>query len=358
MLIMSSLFAQQQNSNSRHTRHVLRRTSLHDLYEELNLRSISIDGFIGLRRDRIISLSTRRRLSEISNNQIYNEIISKQISILKKQDGSNYSDVNTIYGVDNRKDLYEINDFNIVKNARSTCCLVNNSDILYNGISYYVNCSPTDYCPNIRFYDQKKLAKCTAFAIAPDIIVTAGHCISEDELSSTSILYEFNISEKNSKINTIVQRENIYKIKEILEMGNLSKGLDYAILRIDRPVNNNRILSIRRTGKIPDKSVLYVVGYPDGLPLKVSSDGIIRNNRKKNTLIANLDTFKGNSGSPVFNAATHEVEGILTAGDEDFYWVEQQQCKNLYVCREIDCKGETIVRITALLPRIKKYLNN
>ena len=33
---------------------------------------------------------------------------------------------------------------------------------------------------------------------------------------------------------------------------------------------------------------------------------------------ANLDTYRGNSGSPVFNAITHKVEGVLVRGEQDF----------------------------------------
>jgi V8-like Glu-specific endopeptidase len=263
------------------------------------------------------------------------------------------------YGMDNRKDLYEIVNFEISKYARATCCLVDNSYIeAYDNFNYKINCRSTGYCSDVRFHDQKRLAECSAFAIAPDIILTAGHCITEEKISRFSILYEFNLPEKVEESDSIVKSDNVYKIIKLLERGKLSNGLDYAILNIDRPVSDDRILKIRRTGKISDNSKLYVAGYPDGLPLKISNDGNIRKNDNDIIFITDLDTFQGNSGSPVFNEITHVVEGILTKGDTDFFYDDKNRCQRLFKCSEKECSGETVVRITELLPYIQKYLNN
>ena len=57
-----------------------------------------------------------------------------------------------------------------------------------------------------------------------------------------------------------------------------------------------------------------------------------------------LDTYGGNSGSPVFNAATHEVEGILVRGETDF--TSNGTCNVSLVCPTSGCRGEDVTRAT------------
>ena len=63
---------------------------------------------------------------------------------------------------------------------------------------------------------------------------------------------------------------------------------------------------------------LGVIGYPSGLPVKIAfGDETVLMRKEGPWLIANLDTYGGNSGSPVFNAQG-EVEGILVRGAVDY----------------------------------------
>ena len=61
--------------------------------------------------------------------------------------------------------------------------------------------------------------------------------------------------------------------------------------------------------------------------------------------VANLDTYGGNSGSPVFASDTNRVEGILVRGETDF---EQTPagCQISLVCPTSGCRGEDITRTT------------
>jgi hypothetical protein len=47
---------------------------------------------------------------------------------------------------------------------------------------------------------------------------------------------------------------------------------------------------------------------------------------RRNYFTANLDSYAGNSGSPVFNQKTGRVEGILIQGADDFVYNEENQC--------------------------------
>ncbi len=60
-----------------------------------------------------------------------------------------------------------------------------------------------------------------------------------------------------------------------------------------------------------------MLGHPWGLPLKIAGGGkVVKNEHSESRFFfeAMLDTFSGNSGSPVLNEATLEVEGILVVG--------------------------------------------
>src|SRR5690606_11935720 len=105
-------------------------------------------------------------------------------------------------------------------------------------------------------------------------------------------------------------------------------------------------VTLRRRFHVGLKAPLIMLGHPLGLPMKASDnatmtplDGnriglfsssydLLRRIFTKQTYYnTNLDSFAGNSGSPVFNANTHVVEGILIGGGDDFEWDQVNQCR-------------------------------
>jgi V8-like Glu-specific endopeptidase len=103
-------------------------------------------------------------------------------------------------------------------------------------------------------------------------------------------------------------------------------------------------LRLRESGKVSVGERLAVIGYPSGLPLKIADDGVVRR-LEKHFFVTNLDTYHGNSGSPVLNAATGVVEGILVRGDEDFV-KSSQGCQISKTCSSTGCRGEDVSYIT------------
>src|SRR5690606_16809522 len=61
------------------------------------------------------------------------------------------------------------------------------------------------------------------------------------------------------------------------------------------------------------------------------------------------------SGSPVLNASTHEVEGILVRGEIDF--VYKNGCLASKRCDQNACRGEDVTLITHTLPYIPEQLD-
>jgi hypothetical protein len=109
---------------------------------------------------------------------------------------------------------------------------------------------------------------------------------------------------------------------------------------------------------------LVIMGYPLGLPLKVANRAEVLA-VEENYFIANLDSFQGNSGSPVFNQETGEVEGILARGKPDFY--PSNGCLKLNRCDENgkNCeeeedrlRAEEVVSISSLLSDLEEIQLN
>ena len=69
---------------------------------------------------------------------------------------------------------------------------------------------------------------------------------------------------------------------------------------------------------------------------------MVRDNSPGSFFVANLDTYGGNSGSPVFEEDSDIVEGILVRGDTDF--VSNGTCIVSNVCPTTGCGGEDVTR--------------
>lgn len=168
-------------------------------------------------------------------------------------------------------------------------------------------------CRNERFANQPSAGFCSGCLVGPSEILTAGHCA--DECSTTRVVFGFK-GEGNS-----VSANNVYKCSKVLVVSNKGVGRDFAILKLDREVQDRRPASWRRSGYPPRGTPLLMIGSPTGMPLK-SATGTIRyidNSTALGSVIStDLDAFGGNSGSCVFNKSNNLIEGVLTHGEEDY----------------------------------------
>ncbi|MEK6554242.1 MAG: serine protease, partial [Bdellovibrionota bacterium] len=201
-------------------------------------------------------------------------------------------------------------------------------------------------CKEEPFRDQLSLGFCSGFLVAPDTMVTAGHCIrTESACSSTSFVFGFNVQNAGA-YPTETPADQVYKCAKLVNSVVESAGKDYAVVKLDRPVVGHNPLKLRQSGAIQVSDAVVVMGYPSGIPLKISGGAKVRS-VQTGFFVANLDTYGGNSGSAVFNETTGEVEGILVRGEADF--VTQGSCRVSNRCADSDCRGEDVTRITEVL---------
>ena len=135
-----------------------------------------------------------------------------------------------------------------------------------------------------------------------------------ETLRTIRFVFGFRV-ESSDPSQSVVFESEIYKADRLIEQ-KLEGDLDWALIKLDRPVKNHKIVSVRYNGngKIPNNQEIHVIGHPKGLPLKYADKARVqKNDENKSFFVYNLDTFSGNSGSPVFNSQTHVVEAIHVA---------------------------------------------
>lgn len=208
-------------------------------------------------------------------------------------------------------------------------------------------------CSDERFYDQPSLPRCTASVIGKDLILTAGHCISEDNCRYTRFIADF-VLEENGENPIRTTTEKIFSCKKIIYENN-NPELDVAIVQIDREFPHSPLV-LAELPLTPLDEIL-AVGFPSGLPMKSSGLGPIRK-VSFNMINAELETYGGNSGSPIFKKDSALVEGILVAGENDFVLSEKEKCYRSNVCNSSTCSGEDIISaqaIRSILPGIFSF---
>src|SRR5262249_26083654 len=122
-----------------------------------------------------------------------------------------------------------------------------------------------------------------------------------------------------------------------------------------------------KTDKIQIGTKVHVLGHPSGLPLKLArqdskSRVIVPSDPTATTFVALLDTFGGNSGSPVFRSGPEtdphfEVEGILIEGRADYVEVKKGFCKPaVYKITDNLKLGETCYDIALIKEEIENQI--
>ena len=232
-------------------------------------------------------------------------------------------ELQAIYGDDSRIDEYQVVDSNILYLADSVVALVDSGDIVSNSDgTITLPWEPlADYrpnqifdipiCPNEPFIRQPTAAFCTGFLVGPDVIATCGHCISSEELSYVTVVFGYVMDDAYTPVLTFDESQIYYCQEIIAREGGMS---DWTLVRLDREVIDHEPLPVRYNGYMDKDQRLLIIGHPLGLPRKHADGALRRSDDGFPYFWANVDSFAGNSGSPVINAYTFVVEGINRSG--------------------------------------------
>ena len=171
-------------------------------------------------------------------------------------------------------------------------------------------------CPGQRFAAEPTAAFCSGVLVAPDLAVTAGHCVNAASLAQTRFVFGYKV--ENGHTQTDIPARDVYRGRRILATAEDDGGADYAIVRLDRKVQGHQAARLLHPGTVVVGRPVFIVGYPSGLPAKIAAGAHVLRTSRDGYLEADLDAFGGNSGSPVFDAGTHAVVGILVRGENDY----------------------------------------
>lgn len=264
-----------------------------------------------------------------------------------------------IYGVDSRRDLYEINDTEILDLAKATAVMVENKKIkgIEEGEKFRL-VSKTygqldQLCPEEKYRNQIAPGDCSGFLVKDNILVTAGHCITKQaDCDNYSWIFDFGVFEEGQDGNKQGLYKNVYTCKEIIVRKEDDKGPDFSIIKLDRRVVGRKPVKVRESGTLTNTEELLLIGNPAGIPTKVTDGAYLRSHRP-GFFIANIDAYGGNSGSAVFNKSTGEVEGILVRGTYDFRYDKVNSCYRTHVCKDNGCMGEDVTAASSFVNYLK-----
>jgi len=262
-----------------------------------------------------------------------------------------------IYGEDNRIETYQASK-KLKILAASTAGMINTIKTIKVGsntmLPPYTIATDMGLCKTERFADQPSAVSCTGFLVGPDLLVTAGHCVqTQKDCDEVTWVFDYKVKSETAKTDILVPSKDTYKCSKVIETKLFSSYTikkDYALIRLDRVVEGRKPLEFRTSGKVALKTEITVIGHPSGLPQKVGGGAKILANTHGNFFKTNLDTFGGNSGSPVFNTKTGIVEGILVRGAKDYEKVGG--CLKVHKTEEEITNfakyGESVSRITEI----------
>ena len=325
---------------AKHDEEVLNKYSIEQLKAELISRG-----------NKSLYGSTHSDLEKISSSAIIEKINNDQKGLYNPK------------GLDRRRDFWEIQDPTQLAVTNSVVALVAPTHYAENADGLHLT-GPSlgefkHLCSDQVYFDQPVAAFCSGFVVGPDLIVTAGHCVeSPVALPGIRIVFGYRRTRTARKfqIQTDIPKRDVYKISQIVEKKRNDNGSDYALVKVDRKIRDHLPLPLDFDDPVVENDELYAIGFPTGLPMKLADQAFVRSVSPDGYFVSNLDTFSGNSGSPVLRAHSLEVVGILVRGGTD-YTAKRDYCQVAFVCpEEQGCRGEDSTLVSALSDTAKETL--
>lgn len=287
--------------------------------------------------------------SEISFTELKNLLIDNKL-------------FKAIFGPDNRKELHEIHADKI-EAATKAAAIIHESLLKEDSLGYTIIPSGQmifsgrgrKLCEFENFYGQPEAAYCTSCALHERIAIIPKHATRNFFPDQMRLVYGFWNDGVNSPLQ--IPKENVKRIERVID--DPSDDLSFLILK--DPVGADQIITKHKKPKQGQN--IFVSGYPgtarefNRIPLKIAGNAEVK--KVNNTRFqADLDIFKGNSGSPVFN--DEHFIGMFISVPSDHFAPFSRHCDLSCYCDESDsCAYAVCINsdyIISKMPQIKSNL--
>lgn len=270
-----------------------------------------------------------------------------------------HRDPKVIYGTDDRTQVISTEAHqNIQKGFNASVAIFHRSHLKENenGDFQIIGDSwlkKLNMCEDEPFVDEPTAANCSGVLIGPNLVLTASHCVIGRPKDFCKH-YRFAFGYRHDR--DIIPGQDVYRCSTVLENEySRAKGIDWALISLDREVDDIDSVEVTANPQVFEKDTLTMIGYPAGLPRKVTENGTIREINDY-YIKSNFDSFSGNSGSPIFNNRTGELIGLLIRGEDDYQYDKKMACLRPKKCKEFECTGEDIVKLSSMA-KLGPYLN-
>lgn len=261
--------------------------------------------------------------------------------------------VKPIYGNDDRKEVHQ-SSLSMCNISVSVAAIFPSTAVEETNGTYKLNSGANllskNWCEEERFVSQSSGALCTAFLIADDTLVTAGHCINTTDdrygpglnCEDTVFVFEHKL-DRYDNLPKFLNENQLYFCDEVLAGAFTATAADWRVIKLDRKTRRPALPVYTEDAIPPVTSGIDIVGHPLGLPMKVARNGNIIT-EAKDFLITDIDSYEGNSGSPALSEVNGQlaVVGVLSSGAPDSHTDDKRNCIYSRRCTAENCSGEKI----------------
>jgi hypothetical protein len=171
-----------------------------------------------------------------------------------------------------------------------------------------------DYEPSLSSFI---LSTCSVTLVGPDLVITAGHCMTSpaDDAASGSVTFDFDVNCNESKPGGYNPR--FFKVKEVIKQRWDNPGFDYCLFRLKEPPG---LAAIELRHDLPAVGEqVFGIHHPNGAVKKISLPHagfatVIGSDPSFINVPSNFHVSGGSSGSGLFDMAGR-ILGVLSFGD-------------------------------------------
>jgi hypothetical protein len=245
-----------------------------------------------------------------------------------------------IYGPDDRRDYFDVQDASLRKLFEAHSVVLIRDYRIPSLLDGTLAGIPTwqeteQLCPGEPFAEQPSAAFCSGVLVGQGLILTSQHCLVDTELANTRVVFGYYL---DSSEHLAIEEQDVHEITSVVATSDESvDGIDYAWLRFAGETTQNQCPApvVSSLSPVVEAEPLIAVNSGGGIPLKLDYGGTVIDARQETQdyFVADIDAFRGASGSGVFNADGALV-GVVTRGNADFTRTESGCRRTIHLSDE------------------------